>query len=406
MNKINPTSVFSNKTSMKKKTTLIKLYLPIIVFILGWWFIAFREPPHLQPVFTTQQNKSPSSFSMNSKLSRFDRSALQQALAGNTNLMMQLIADWDIDAQLLSAAHIQNIQRLDQPLFVRSQEIGRILASLPDASKGATSHRFLPQTYAAASFLLALVPPEEIVALPTRLRKEIKIYPKNLTDQIPLDIDRYNAERLFLKNPELAFIAHYSDPATVQTLTNQGIALYTMKSPFTIDDITTELLNIGSIIHRPLETELLKLFMDATLMSLENRLLLHRNQKEIIPRILFVNYHQKFSVSTLKTLTGQLLNRIPEWNISLQYVKENGKEDDWMVPIDKEGLLNLDPDYLMVISESSPISEKYFFSDNALKQLKAVKNNRLYFLEEAIQHSPSQYIVLAYYDIIHTLLKP
>ena len=266
----------------------------------------------------------------------------------------------------------------------------------------------MPQTYAAASFLLALAPANEIVALPGRLRGQEHLYPRALTDQIPLDIERYNAEKLFRAHPEIAFVAHFSHPATIETLANQGVILYTMKNPASLQDISHELMHIGNIISRPLEAELLSLFIDAAMLALDNRLQILTKEFDAAdikpPRLLFLNYHQNFSIPTKKTLTGQLLKRIGAWDISLPYSEANEQSHEWMMmPIDKERLINLDPECLVIAAENPQAVEREIRQDIALKQLSAVRNNRLYFVDESIHHSPSQYIVLAYYDIIQAL---
>ena len=50
--------------------------------------------------------------------------------------------------------------------------------------------RFLPQTYAAASFLLAIAQPHEIIALPKGMRHLSQIYQPEKLALIPENIDR------------------------------------------------------------------------------------------------------------------------------------------------------------------------------------------------------------------------
>lgn len=410
----------------------IKIYGFFGLLIISWWTLAFRQKPYeVNYIKETGQHCCSEIISpiVTSNLPFLQRDQLKSALAGDFSLMTQLIADWDIDAQILEADGIEGIKRLSNHDFLNSQYLGRMLKDTPQKgellkraqrqekqnldsrdrlydSQQSLQH-FLPQTYASASFLLALISPYEIVALPRRLREQTQLYPKMLTDLIPLDIDRYNAEKLFQARPGVAFVAQYSHPATIQALSNQGISLYMTKNLHTLHDIADELLNIGRIVHRPFEAELLKIFMEAAIIAIDNRLTIFTkdfvNRQAATPKILFLNYHQHFSIPTLKTLTGHLLEKIGIWDISLKYVEENEPSGAWTIPIDKEHILNLNPDCLIIAAINEKEVKNKIRNDKALSQLKAIRNNHLYFVDEAIQQSPSQYIVLAYHDLIQVL---
>jgi iron complex transport system substrate-binding protein len=411
---------------MHKIFSFVKVYALVILFVIAWWAFAFNEKPSIGKleVSSPSSDQMPQLSSIPEKLSYVSRERLQQALAGDTALMSQLIIEWDIDAQLMQAAGY-NAQRIPQDDFLQSQRIARAVSQgshqeqqgiievyhpkyiIDDAGTRICLERpfqrFLPQTFAAASILLALIQPEEIVALPRRLREQEQLYPKSLTDRISLDIDRYNSEKLFLKHPEIAFIAHYSHPSTIQALANQGVVLYTMKNLLNLSDIIQEIGCMGYIVNRPLEANLLKLFIKAAIIAIDNHLLSITTNLSQAPRILFLNYHQNFMIPTAKTLSGQLLNRLGDLDLSLKYAMDSEKVENWAIPIDKEHLLNLDPDCLIITAQNPPVLEKELCTDSAFQQLSAVRRKRISFIDEAIQSSPSQYIVLAYFDIIQAL---
>lgn len=390
----------------RKMASIAKVYGIVIVLIGTWWTLAFKPKPSrinsgdfFRDIKEVNEKTLPIS-----NLTLVQRVELKRALAGDYSLMAQLIADWDIDARLMQSHGVLSVRRLSNDDFLRSQKLGRMLKNETFLEKPA--HRFLPQTYAAASFLLALAP-AEIVALPRRLREQTQLYPKEITDRIPLDIDRYNAEKLFLANPEVAFIAPYSHPATIQALSNQGIELYMMKNLNTLSDVTDELLVIGNIINRPHQAELLKIFMDAAIIATDNKLsLLAKHFTSLnmkLPRVLFLTCHKTFSIPTLKTLTGRLLEKMSDWDISLKYVSDSNQGDMWTMPIEKENILKLDPDCLILASENENALSNEILNDHALSQLSAVRNHNVYFVDDVIQQSPTQYIVLAYHDLIQVL---
>lgn len=410
----------------------LKVYGPALAVIIVWWTLAFNSKSYLPQ---TDVSSLDHSFDNSSEAMStgtpiiINRDSLKQALAGDFALMTKLIADWDIDAQLLEIKGINNIQRLPNIDFLRAQMLGRAITSpnknelihLQDKSDvheviddmnnkislKTKYTRFLPQTYTAASFLLALIPPSQIVALPNKLREQIDLYPKSMTDLILLDIDRFNSEKLFEEGPEIAFVAHYSHPSTLQALKNQGIQLYMMKDLNTFQAITEELMHIGRLVNRPIEAELMKLFLVAASITLDNKLmLLTQNFSKIqspLPKVLYLNYHHNFSIPSPKTLTGQFLKKIAAWDISLKYGEKHGPYDVWTIPIDKEHIVNLDPDCLIIVTEHPQAVEEQIMQDSALQQIKAVRNRHLYFVSECIQQSPCQYIILAYSDLIDAL---
>jgi len=403
----------------------LKLYGCLTLFILGWWFLAFQKSdlkPSHQLITSDPGPKVEIHFL--SELSSFDRNTIQKALSGDTNTMIQLMAEWDLDAQIMEKHGVKGIRRLPQQLFLQGQILGRqLLNSTPEQldrireqvrskkiidDNGFTialhqpPSRFLPQTYAAASFLLALTTPEHIVAIPQGIRNQTNLYPRSLTQQIPLDIDRYNAERLYQAKPEIAFVAHYSHPSVVQALNNQGVELFTLKAINTVKEIRNALVRIGNVVNRPLEAELLSLFIEAAMVAIDNRVQAYTTFQPNPPqRPLFLNHALHYSVPTAKTLTGQLLARM---GFHIENLDEG--KNEWMTPIDLEQIVNLNPDCLIIAtSTEKPLYQK-ITQEPALANLPALQRQRLHFVDKETQFYPSQYIVLAYYDLAYAYTNP
>lgn len=409
---------------MKRHEKTFLFYASIIAFVLGWWGLAFREP-----ALNDQQNW-PEKTTPSVLKSRFlghelsilsiDRDLLKSALAGDFNQMSEFISEWDVDAELLQSLGVQEIQRLTSKDLLRSKVLMRHLKksepgnetaskNLADASTDAFKKRFLPQTFTAASFLLAILPSPQIVALPKHLREQELLFPKSITDKIPLDIDRYHAEKLFLAKADVAFIAQYSHPATLQTLKNQGIALYTMKDLTSLEAVVEELMNLGRITNHRDQAELLKIFIDAAMIAIDNKQRLmteHCTRSDIpFPKMLVLNYHNTFSVPSKRTLNGKILDRLKKFTVTLKASDKDLNSSDWVVPIDKEHITLLNPSCLVIIRNQEHDLRSELQKDLALRCLPAVQENRLFFVDEAIHHSPTQYIVLAYHDLVELLEK-
>jgi len=340
-----------------------------------WWWLAFAPQPS-KPIDVSPQ-VTPSPLANIPLLSPLDRELLHRALAGDFQLMARLIMDWEVDAQLLIDQG-KSVKRLSREELLRSQSLSRQL------KQADTSQRFLPQTYVAASILLALVGPQQIVALPKGLRLQKQLYPPELTNAIPLDTDRYNAEKLYLAQPDIAFVSgRYSHPSTLQALKNQGIKIAAIESLVgSLQDIKKTIAFIGENAGRSEHAELLNLFIDAAFAAIDNR------YQAKNPDVLYLSYFEQFYLPSPDTIACELLTRqgvsLP---MKLSYA-----------PLEREILQILDPKIVLIsTSENAAIP--------SLHHLKAVQEGRLYFLDDDVQQTPTQYVVLAYFDLVDALAR-
>lgn len=373
------------------------IYLFPLLAILGWWYLAFT-PSSVNNEITIQDSTASQTtvLPLLSQLSPLDRTALKQALSGDFALMTKLIADWDVDAQILRTHGLTKIRRLPRKAFLKSQLLGRHLQTRLSCSK----LKFLPQTYAAASFLLAIADPEQIVALPGGLRKQSGLYPPSLTSRIPLDIDRYNSEKLFLTKPDIAFVSsHYSHPSAIQALNNQGIRIHDTKSLATLENIYETLKDIGRAADRKKEAALLCLFIKAAMQSIENRFLTQNQDKGsrlLVSKILYVNYHDRFYLPSCQTFACELLANL---NVPCHAFKS------FYMPLERENLITINPDCLIISSLNVEALKKQIVSDPALKDLSAIRQNKVFFVDDEIQQTPTQFVVLAYFDLAQAIAQ-
>jgi iron complex transport system substrate-binding protein len=414
---------------MRRPLSSCLLYLLLGGFIVGWWTLAFRPTP--QPTSSSprhSQSLSLKTTSLLEELSPFQREALQQALAGHVPLMLEFIDHWDQDAQFLTTKGLAHIQRLPPETLLQARILGKLLQdSSPDTLRRLNCkmnldyiqddsgrllciedhfQHFLPQTYVAASFLLAIAPPQEIIALHRGLRYLPQLYSPALLACIPTDISRLSSEKLYTTHPHLAFVAPYSHPPALETLRNQGIQLCSLQHVDTIPEIQETLLKVGHASNHILEAQLLAIFMEACLLSIDNRLHVlneHTLSFSTQPQhVLYLYHHQHYMLPTIKCLTGQLMARAiyhcPHLSCA---IPENTYE--WRVPMTQEKILQINPDCLVISTPNETHSKQDFTKHYALHQLKAYQENRIFYVDEAIQESPSQYIVLAYFDLFQAL---
>lgn len=396
----------------------LRVYGLAATVLVGWWALAFSPAFNQTQLTLNSQHSSHHKPSLLTILSPIHREVLQEALSGDIGLMTQLIADWDIDAQLMEAEG-QQAKRLSAPSYLRSQVLGRqLMTSQPqrlarlrektrstevkdDLDKPINLQKplekFLPQTYMAASFLLALTNPENIVALPKGLRGHSHLFSPSLTNAIPIDIDQFSIETLHAASPDVAFVAHYSHPSLLKTLKAQEIPLFTLTKMNSLQHITDALIRIGHVINRNLEAELMSHFMEAAMLAIDNRVLaLQQSWGDDLPQIVVLNYHLQYALPTRNTLTGQLLLRMGITN-NLGNLTDN---KDWSVPIGHEQILQLDPDCLIISTWQRHSLEKKLVQDLAF-----LPRANICFIDETVQQFPSQYIVLAYYDLFDAIVS-
>lgn len=377
-------------------------YLFTLGFIFSWWWIAFSPSNHSYSEFQGlhQIQREPLLAYNQLQLAPLEREILHQALTGDFNLMTRLIADWDVEAQILEAEGLVGIKRLQQEAFILSQKIGRTLTQRKEKSS-----TYLPQSYLAASYLLALLEPGQITAIPEGLRRQKFLYPEAITSRVTLNLDQACAEKLYLYKPQKAFIAQYSHPSIVTMLQKQGIEICKINTLNSFNELTDALKYIGQSVGQQEKAELLALFMEASLHAIDNRLLVIAKQCDITRQgICYLNYDMHFSAPTSMMVIGQLLKRLNINTHLNESMTLKEKQEHWKISFEQEELMRLNPPFL-IISSSHPTTyiQERLTNNRALAELEAVKNHRVYWVNEEIMETTSQYIVLAYYDLYVTL---
>ncbi len=164
------------QAKLTKKFMTLPGYILVILFISGWWYLAFN-PSNKSKIesslsFSEEIKNKPDFYEY---LAPFDRSSIQKALSGDFDLMTKLILEWDVDAKIMESEGLLGVRRLPRQSYVRSQVVGRHLKSSPTPSKR-DQKKYLPQTYVSATFLLALLEPDQIVGLPSGFRKQKNLF--------------------------------------------------------------------------------------------------------------------------------------------------------------------------------------------------------------------------------------
>ncbi len=400
---------------MKRYWTILSLFLVIAL----WWWITLSAPSE-----TSSAHSDSEKIAASSAIADLPRSALREALAGDVALIEELLKKWMADAKRLTKEGTKKVVFLSEEELKRAEDLsyqllhysGDQLAQLREAHRlkliidetgvalnlEQPPERFLPQTYSSASILMAISEPESIVALPKGMRDHSSLFDPSLLDAVPLDADRYHSESIYNRKPEVAFVAKYSLPSTLETLRRQGLKLFSYSKTDAVDEVIDGMVKMGNVVNRPLKAELMALFMRGALMNLDNHV---RASDEKLPkRPLYLNAYAHYSCPTQRTLPSELLARVKR--NELIRLHDPQKSSAWRLPITFEKIAMLNPDCIIVSTSKenrySVVSR--LLSEPSLAETTAVKQKHVVAVDEAVQTSPSQYLVLAYYDIIEALM--
>lgn len=407
----------------------IAAYTIAFLLIFSWWMLAFRlhEADEPKSRILKGQDKVERDLIIKKPYVQplVDRETLKAALFGDTSLMADLILRWDMEAKILEKEGIEGIKRLPESALIDSQKIARLLKSghpLPDplfASQEMSvviddmgtpfdlnikRTRLLPQTYMAASILIALKEKESIVALPKGFSNQTHIYPEALTSAIPLEFDRYASEAISTKAPEIAFVSkYYSNPSAIDLLRSQGVNLFFVRDIATVEDLLEAITDISDISNEPMKGRLLRTFVEAVFLSLDN----WRVANGFFPegkKIMALTYYNRFFLPGKKTLTDHLLKRMERDNYAA-FLPDDPRLECFSVPVTEEEIAYFNPDLLIVLTDKPEEMDKIISARPFLHQTSAQINDAIAYISEDIQLTPSQVIALAYYDLNASLCK-
>lgn len=322
-------------------------YSGLFAILTVWWWIAF-SPSTLE--------RGEVSFDVRKSSPKLPcRHELLAALRGDWSTAKALLADWYIQRGQQSA------------LFAEALALGEKVSQKKDGKMG-----LFAQTVGAATILFSLADPDEIVAIPRTFRT-LALFPEEQTVQVPWDTEGCDGEKVAMMKPEIAFIAPYSNPTTVSMLDQLSIPLFRLPHLTNVSDTLQAIEDVGKVSGHGDEGRFLRLFVELALDQIDYCLGSFPRGK----RVLYLSEMGQLSVPPKKSITADLLRRLG------LYVKLGHEE--WSMALSQEDIVSLHPD--LIICSSFKPHAPYLWVD------------------ETIQHSPSQFIALAYLDIASTLLE-
>ena len=247
-------------------------------------------------------------------------------------------------------------------------------------------NRIVSLTLSGDEMLLGLVPENRIAGLSGKINEDKEI--SNIVDKAKkFPKVEGNEEVLMSLEPDLIIVADWLSKRITDIGAITGAKVYFYKTPSSYEEQKKLIRDLANLVEEKENGEKLIKNMDDRLKALQNKIA--KNYKEVKPRILM---YTSFSTTSGKNTT---FNDMVKLINGVNVVAEAGI--DGFKDISKEKVIELNPDIIIV-----PIAKKYdnvnkisklFFEDPSFKNVKAIKNKKVYFIQYKDITSTSQYMI-------------
>ena len=241
-------------------------------------------------------------------------------------------------------------------------------------------------TLSGDEMLLGLVPENRIAGLSGKINEDKEI--SNIVDKAKkFPKVEGNEEVLMSLEPDLIIVADWLSKRITDIGAITGAKVYFYKTPNSYEEQKKLIRDLANLVEEKENGEKLIKNMDDRLKALQNKIV--KNYKGAKPRILM--YTSFGTTSGKNTTFNDMVKLINGVNV----VAEAGI--DGFKDISKEKVIELNPDIIIV-----PIAKKYdnvnkisklFFEDPSFKNVKAIKNKKVYFIQYKDITPTSQYMI-------------
>ena len=241
-------------------------------------------------------------------------------------------------------------------------------------------------TLSGDEMLLGLVPENRIAGLSGKINEDKEI--SNIVDKAKkFPKVEGNEEVLMSLEPDLIIVADWLSKRITDIGAITGAKVYFYKTPNSYEEQKKLIRDLANLVEEKENGEKLIKNMDDRLKALQNKIT--KNYKGAKPRILM--YTSFGTTSGKNTTFNDMVKLINGVNV----VAEAGI--DGFKDISKEKVIELNPDIIIV-----PIAKKYdninkisklFFEDPSFRNVKAIKNKKVYFIQYKDITPTSQYMI-------------
>jgi len=253
-------------------------------------------------------------------------------------------------------------------------------------------------TLSGDEMLLGLVPENRIAGLSGKINEDKEI--SNIVDKAKkFPKVEGNEEVLMSLEPDLIIVADWLSKRITDIGAITGAKVYFYKTPNSYEEQKKLIRDLANLVEEKENGEKLIKNMDDRLKALQNKIA--KNYKGAKPRILM--YTSFGTTSGKNTTFSDMVKLINGVNV----VAEAGI--DGFKDISKEKVIELNPDIIIV-----PIAKKYdnvnkisklFFEDPSFKNVKAIKNKKVYFIQYKDITPTSQYMINSIEELVKVVYQ-
>jgi iron complex transport system substrate-binding protein len=196
-----------------------------------------------------------------------------------------------------------------------------------------------------------------------------------------------DAEQILALEPDLVFVASYTDPAVLEQLDNSGLPVFVVGFFTSVDAMKDNILTIGKLVGETEKAEEMVAEMDARLDEVAAVIADAGGEP---PRVLYLS--NDGWVGGSETTVDDVITRAGGINVAADLV-------DW-AQVNEETIIEMDPDVVIL---STYVTDGEFIENPAFADLSAIKNGRVYQLIDSHVCAVSQYIVLGVEDLARSL---
>ncbi len=203
-----------------------------------------------------------------------------------------------------------------------------------------------------------------------------------------------NVETIISLNPDLVFVPNWVAKETIQQLKDAGINVYAYGTAATLEDQIKIIEDIANIVGEKDNGAKITNNMKSKLAEIEDKVSSVKEDEKV--RVLAYNSYG--STNGKGTTFDDIVKKAGGINVA----SEIGLE--LWAQISKEMIIELNPDVIIVpgyaYDESNPKDfADTLLNDESLKDVNAIKNNKVYMLQEKHISSVSQYMVYGVEDL-------
>lgn len=252
----------------------------------------------------------------------------------------------------------------------------------------------LSMTLGSDEMLLTMVDPGKIKALSGKISEDAGI--SNVADRAGNFVKaEKNIETIISLDPDIVLAASWLKQESLQQLRDANILVYCYDTPNNIQQQKDIILELGAILGETANAQTMVDEMDARVMAVEEKLASLKEEEKLT----VVTYNS----SGLTDGKDSMFDDVAKYAgvINLPSIEGYAFSDE----ISKEKIIEMNPDILILPSWSyDPDEDPTDFAEQIKKDpsfasIKAVKNNRVYMMEDKHLVAVSQYVVLGVEDL-------